>query len=100
MLTLESLAAQKAQILQIAKRHGASNLAVFGSVARGEATAESDLDLLIDVAPKTSPWFPASLAVDLEALLGHPVHIVTRRSLSPVIRDQVLSDLIPIANIN
>lgn len=99
MFSLENIAAQKAEILRIAELHGARDLAVFGSFARGEETDNSDLDLLIDVAPKTSPWFPASLAVDLENLLGRRVHIVTRRALSPLIRDQVLKNLVSLTDL-
>jgi hypothetical protein len=100
MFTLEHLAAHKSEILRIAELHGALNLGVFGSLARGEATGESDIDLLVDVAPKTSAWFPASLAVDLEALIGRRVHIVTRRALSPLIRDQVFEELVPFSDLN
>jgi len=69
---------------------------VFGSLARGEETAESDLDLLADIIGKTSPWFPGSLAADLEELLDRRVQIVIRRSLSPLIRRSVLKDARPL----
>jgi predicted nucleotidyltransferase len=60
---------------------------LFGSVARGEDTAESDVDLLIEVTGETTPWFPASLVADLAQL---------QRSLSPLIRDAVLRDAVPL----
>ena len=71
------------EILRVAARHGAGNVLLFGSVARGEETPESDVDLLVDVTGETTPWFPGSLVADLEQLLDRPVQVVIRRSLSP-----------------
>ena len=84
------------EILRIAAQHGAGNLYVFGSVARGEDTPESDVDLLVDVTGETTAWFPGSLVADLEQLLGRRVQVVIRRSLSPLIRDSVLRDAVPL----
>jgi predicted nucleotidyltransferase len=88
----EKLELRRQEVLRVAARHGAGNVAVFGSVARGEETPESDIDLLIDVTGKTTPWFPGGLTADLEELLGCRVQVVLRRSLSPLIRDSVLKD--------
>jgi predicted nucleotidyltransferase len=87
---------RREEILRIAAFHGAGNVLIFGSVARGEDTPESDVDLLIDVTGETSPWFPGSLAADLEKLLGQRVQVVIRRSLSPLIRDEVLREAVPL----
>jgi uncharacterized protein len=84
------------EILRVAAGHGAGNIRLFGSVARGEETPESDVDLLIDVTGETTPWFPASLIADLEQLLRRPVQVVIHRSLSPLIRDAVLRDAVPL----
>ena len=84
------------EILRVAARHGAGNVRLFGSVARGEDTLESDVDLLIDVTGETTPWFPGSLVVDLEQLLGRRVQVVIRGSLSPLIRDSVLREAVPL----
>ena len=84
------------EILRVAQFHGAVNVMLFGSVARGENTAESDVDLLVDVTGDTSPWFPGSLVADLEQLLGQRVQVVIRRSLSPLIRDAVLREAVPL----
>ena len=62
-------------------RHGAENVRVFGSVARGEATEDSDIDFLVSTSDRTSPWFPAGLVVDLESLLGCRVQVVTEEGL-------------------
>lgn len=59
------------EVLRIANRHGAGNVRVFGSVARGAETDESDIDLLVDVIGPTTSWFPASLKLELEALMGN-----------------------------
>ena len=77
---------------RIASKHGAYNVRVFGSMARGDAGPESDVDLLIDVRPSTSSWFPAGLIVDLEDLLGRRVQVVTERALNPDLRERVLSE--------
>jgi predicted nucleotidyltransferase len=92
----ELIRANRAEILRIAAKHGATNIRVFGSVARGEAGAESDVDFLIDAGPVTSSWFPAGLIVDLRDLLGRPVEVVTENGLNPLIKDRVLQEAIPL----
>jgi predicted nucleotidyltransferase len=96
MKVADELVDKREEILRLAAKHGAGNIAVFGSVACHEETAGSDLDLLIDVTGETTPWFPGGLAADLEELLGRRVQIVIRRSLSPLIRDSVLKDARPL----
>ncbi len=83
---------KREDILRIAEKHGASNVRVFGSVARGEAGPESDIDFLIDVGPVHSSWFPGGLIVDLENLLGRRVDIAEPEMLHWFIRDQVLRE--------
>jgi predicted nucleotidyltransferase len=92
----ERIVEKRDQILQIAERHGARNVRVFGSAARGEAAPDSDVDLLVDVGPAHSPWFPAGLILDLEELLGREVDVVTEDALHWYIRDQVLEEAIPL----
>ncbi|WGV25148.1 nucleotidyltransferase family protein [Halotia branconii] len=73
---------KREEIINIATKHGAYNLRVFGSVARGEETEASDIDFLIDYdLDKISPWFPGGLILDLENLLNRKVDIVTTKSL-------------------
>jgi predicted nucleotidyltransferase len=91
---VELLQDRRDEIQRIAAKHGAYNVRVFGSFARGEAGPHSDLDLLISVGPKTTPWFPGGLVSDLEQLLRRRVDVVIDRSLSSLIRDQVLSEAI------
>ncbi len=84
------------EIVRIAAKHGARNVRVFGSVARGQARPESDVDFLVDAGPTTTPWFPGGLIVDLEALLGRRVEVVTERGLHPLLRESVLHEAVPI----
>ena len=97
VVTLDQLLGEKRDdIKRIAARHGAYNIRVFGSVARGEAGPESDIDILIDVGPTTSSWFPAGLILDLEDLLGRRVEVITEKALNPELRDHVLREAIPL----
>jgi len=92
MNSLESLRARRDDILRIAIRHGAHNVRVFGSVARGEATEDSDVDLLVSTTDNPSPWFPAGLVMDLEALLGCRVHVVTEDAVYWLLRERILNE--------
>lgn len=83
------------QIKTIAAQHGAFNLRIFGSVAKGHADRHSDLDLLIDYdLNRISPWFPVRLIRELEALLNIKVDIVTSDGLKDRIRHTVLQECI------
>ena len=84
------------EIRDIAAGHGAYNIRIFGSVVRGEAGPDSDIDFLIDVGPTTSSWFPAGLILDLQEILGRPVEVVTEKSLNPYIREHVLREAAPL----
>jgi len=74
-------------------RFGVARLEVFGSVARGDATAESDVDVLYDLEPGARlGWEIETLADELEALLGRPVDLVSRTALSERLREAVLAE--------
>ena len=92
----ELLKEKREEILRIAAQHGAYNIRIFGSVARGEASAESDIDFLIDVGVNHSRWFPGGLLADLEDLLGCKVDIVTENGLHRLIRERVLKEAVPL----
>jgi hypothetical protein len=96
MRIADQLRDRREEILRLAAKHGAGNVCVFGSVARGEETPDSDVDLLVDVAGEPSPWFPGGLVADLEELLGRRVQVIIRRSLSEFIRESVLKDASPL----
>ena len=96
MTVQDAVSQHREEILRIAAQHGATNVRVFGSVARGTAGSESDLDLLIDVTGDTTPWFPGGLIADLEDLLGCHVDVATEDTLHRRIRDRVLVEARPL----
>ena len=87
----ELLKNKRSDILQIAARHGAHNVRLFGSVVRGEARSDSDIDVLVDFEPGRNLLDRVGLMQDLEDLLGRKVDVVTERALHWYIRDQVLA---------
>jgi len=96
-MEIEQLLKEKREeILKIALRHGAKNIRLFGSVARGEAGESSDIDILVEVGENPSPWFPGGLIADLEELLGRQVHVVTVGALHSYIRERVLQESVPL----
>lgn len=92
----ERLRTKRAEILGMAAQYGAYNVRVFGSVARGEADAASDVDFLVEVESGRSLLDLGGLLMELQELLGCPVDIVTEKGLRPRIRDRVLSEAIPL----
>ena len=84
--------AKKKDILEIAAKYGARNIRIFGSVARGEARADSDVDFLVDMEPGRTLFDMGGLLMDLRDLLGLEVDVVTERGLKPRIRDRVLKE--------
>ena len=92
----ERIQEHRQEILAVAARHGAEDVGLFGSAARGEEGPDSDVDIVVDIVGETSPWFPDGLAVELEQMLGRRVQIVMRRSLSPWIRETVLKEARPL----
>jgi hypothetical protein len=89
---VDILSEKKDEILSIAKSHGASNVRVFGSVARGENHHDSDIDFLVDMELGRSLIDHASLIFELEKLLKCKVDVVTSRGLRARIRDRVLNE--------
>ena len=83
-------------ILAIAARHGARNVRVFGSIARGEGGSESDVDLLVSFEPGRSLLDLIGLKHEVEDLVHRPVDVVTDRALSPYIRDEILAEAVPL----
>jgi len=88
------LKAKRDDILRIAARHGARNVRVFGSVARGEADEKSDVDFLVEMESGRSLFDMGGLLMDLKELLGREVDVVTERSLKPRIRARVLNEAV------
>ena len=96
MATKDLLELRREEILRIAAKHGASNVRVFGSVARGEAGPESDVDLLIELEPGRTLLDHAALFQDLEDILSLKVDVVNERALHHRIREQVLREATPL----
>jgi predicted nucleotidyltransferase len=92
----ELLTAKREEILSIAARHGAHNVRVFGSVARGDASASSDLDLLVDLEQGRSLLDHAALLLEIQSLLGCDVDVVTSKGLRPRMRARVMAEAIPL----
>jgi predicted nucleotidyltransferase len=93
---LESVRSRKAEILALAARRGARNVRLFGSVVRGEATGDSDIDFLVELDPGRSLLDLGGLLADLETLLGCRVDVVTAAGLGPRVRAAVLRDARPL----
>ena len=94
-MKLDELVRQRRnEILTIASRHGASDVRVFGSVARGEAGSSSDVDVLVRLAPGRSLFDLCALGDELEDLLGCHVDVLTEAAISPYIRERVLAEAI------
>jgi predicted nucleotidyltransferase len=94
MITPAQLKRNRNAILKIAASHGAQNLRIFGSVARGQAKQSSDLDVLITLEPGRSLLDLVAIKQDLEDLLDCAVDVVTEDAVSPHIREQVLKDAV------
>ena len=92
----ELLDSKREEIIRIAAKHGARNVRIFGSVARGEADDASDVDFLVEFEPTVSLLDHASLLVELEDLLGRKVDVASMRGLKERIRDRVLREAVPL----
>lgn len=91
---LALLRSHRRDIMELATRYGVSNIRVFGSVARGDATSDSDIDLLVDFTVQASGLDVIAFAQELEDLLGYQVDIGTK--VHRVIRDQVEREAVPL----
>lgn len=92
--SLQFLQQRREEILAVAEKHGAKNVRVFGSVARGEADEESDIDFLVTLEAGRSLFDLGGLQYDLENCLGISVDVVTEKGLKNRIRDRVLREAI------
>ncbi|MFQ6132408.1 MAG: nucleotidyltransferase family protein [Armatimonadota bacterium] len=96
MSLLTTIRDRREDILRVARRHGASNVRIFGSLARGDDDGASDVDFLVDFGKGHSLLDRAALAVALEDLLGHQVDVATERALRSRIRGRVLKEAVPL----
>ena len=92
----ERVAEKRADVLRAAARHGARNVRLIGSVARGDARPDSDLDLLVDLESGRSLLDHAALMIELQELLGCKVDVANEKGLRPRVRDRVLAEAVPL----
>ena len=96
MTTTTLLRSRRNRILQLAAQHGARNVRVFGSVARGDARPESDIDFLVDMERGRSLLNLIELGQDLEELLQHKVDVLTDEGLSPYLEQRIHAEAVPL----
>jgi predicted nucleotidyltransferase len=87
---------KRKDILRVASKYGARNVRIFGSLARGEAREDSDIDFLVDMEPGRSLFDMGGLLMDLQSLFAQKVDVVTEKGLRPRIRDRVLKEALPL----
>ena len=92
----EALRVNRAAIRRVVDAHRASNVRVFGSVAQGDDTDDSDLDILIDPTPETTLFDIGAIRHELRVLLGVPVDVLTPMALPDKIRESVLAEAVPL----
>lgn len=94
--TRDLIQEKRTAILRIAREYGASNVRIFGSVARDEASAESDLDLIVRFEPSRSLLDHGGLVMDLRELLGIRVDVIDEDAMRSRFREHVLREAIPL----
>lgn len=92
----ELLRKQRQAILELASRHGARNVRVFGSVVRGEASEASDVDLLVDMEEGRSLLDLVGFWQDVEDLLGMKVDVITDGGISPYMKAKIYAEAVPL----
>lgn len=93
-LTLDEVRTRRPEIEEEARRHGVTAVSVFGSVARGDATDESDLDLLVEIEPGTGMFTLTGFALAVEDILGVHTQLATSGALKPWLRDEILAEAV------
>lgn len=96
MTTFEQLASHRAELMRAAAAHLATNVRVFGSVARGDDRPDSDIDFLVEFDPNASLLDLIGLKQDIEAILGRQADVVTPNGVSPFLRERILREARPL----
>lgn len=96
MFSLDTLRTYRDAIMDAAARYGVRNIRVFGSLARGQANDQSDIDLLVELEPGRSLIDRIAFMQEVEQLLGRPVDVVNERALHRLVRDRVMREVVPL----
>jgi predicted nucleotidyltransferase len=96
MSTLRILQDNRTEILALAAKHGASNVRLFGSVARGEDREESDVDFLVDMQETRSLFDLIGLQQDIEKVIGRKVDVLTSNGINRYLKDRILGEAAPL----
>ena len=96
MVDINQLAARRAEINRLAEKYHVSNVRVFGSIARGESTEGSDVDILVTTSPQTSLFDLGGLLEDLREMLGCNIDLVPENSIKPSLRKRIIGEAIPL----
>lgn len=96
MTLTDTVRARRNDILEVARRHGAHNVRLFGSTARGEASPDSDIDILVAMEQGRSLLDVIDLGNELEELLHQRVDVQTEGGLSPYLKDRINAEAIPL----
>lgn len=94
MVTRQAVQSRRSEIVAIARRYGASDIRIFGSVARGDSTESSDLDLIVRFEPKRTLFDHGGLLMDLQELLGVKVDIIDEGGMRPRFREHAMREAI------
>ncbi len=95
-VALAGVRSHKTEILRLATLHGVKNIRLFGSVARGQTTAASDVDFLVEMEPGHGLFDLSGFKLDMEDLLGCPVDVATPGAIDPRMKDRIYADLQPL----
>jgi predicted nucleotidyltransferase len=96
MIRKEDIVKRREEIIALASRYGASNIRIFGSVARGDSTDASDLDLIVRLEPGRSLFDLGGLLMDLRDLLGVKVDVISENGIRDRWRDHLMAESVPL----
>jgi predicted nucleotidyltransferase len=92
----EQIAQKRNTVVVVAQKYGATNIRLFGSVARGEERPDSDIDILVDLQPGRSIFDLGGLLMELEALFSRPVDVITEDGIKPRMRERIMKEVLPV----
>ena len=96
MITKDDIRKRRDEIIAVARRYGASDVRIFGSVARGDATDNSDVDFIVRFDPDRSLFDHGGLIVELEELLRVKVDVISEGGMRDRFRDHIMKEIVPL----